>query len=74
MRPLGEKLAALARASEANGFDAASWEEFRRTGMELCERMLVHVQKEEMALLPLLEESMDGEIEAQLYEVYVGNG
>jgi hypothetical protein len=36
--------------------------------------MLVHVQKEEMALLPLLEESMDGEMEARLYEAYVGNG
>jgi hypothetical protein len=27
-----------------------------------------------MVLLPLLEESMDGETEAQLYEAYVGNG
>lgn len=29
--------------------------------------MLVHVQKEEMALWPLLEEAMDGEMEARLY-------
>jgi hemerythrin-like domain-containing protein len=74
MRPLGAKLAALARAGEANGFDDANWTEFRRVGTELCERMLVHVQKEEMALLPLLEESMDGEVEARLFEAYVGNG
>jgi hemerythrin-like domain-containing protein len=74
MRPLGERLAALARAGEASGFDDASWEEFRRLGMELCERMLAHVQKEEMALLPLIDESMDGEMEARLYEEYVGNG
>ena len=30
--------------------------------------MLAHVQKEEMALLPLLEEGMDAETEAALYE------
>src|SRR5271157_5441574 len=74
MRPLGERLSALARAGEASGFDDASWDEFRRLGMELCERMLAHVQKEEMALLPLLDESMDSEMEARLYEEYVGNG
>jgi hemerythrin-like domain-containing protein len=74
MRPLGQRLSALARAAEAGGFDNASWEEFRRLGMELCERMLAHVQKEEMALLPLIDQSMDGEMEARLYEEYVGNG
>jgi len=31
------------------------------------------VQKEEMALLPLLEESMDAQTEARLYETYVEN-
>jgi hypothetical protein len=35
--------------------------------------LLAHVQKEEMALLPLLEESMDAETEARLYEQYVEN-
>ena len=74
MRPLGRRLAALARAGEASGFDEASWTEFRQLGLELCERMLAHVQKEEMALLPLIEESMDADMEARLYEEYVENG
>ena len=73
MRPLGHRLAALAREGVASGFDEASWTEFRQLGQELCERMLAHVQKEEMALLPLIEESMDAEMEARLYEEYVGN-
>lgn len=73
MRPLGERLAALSRAAASNGFDDASWDEFRRIGLELCERMLAHVQKEEMALLPLLEESMDADTEMRLYQDYVGN-
>jgi hemerythrin-like domain-containing protein len=71
IRPLGADLAKLARQAKTQGFDAARWEEFRRLGQELCERMLAHVQKEEMALLPLLDENMDAEAEAQLYQKYV---
>jgi len=73
MRPIGTKLARLARDA-ATGFDQINWEEFRRLGLELCDRMLAHVQKEEMALLPLLEEYMDAEAEARLYQEYVENG
>jgi hemerythrin-like domain-containing protein len=73
MRPLGLQLAALAREASGKGFDQARWDEFRRIGLELCERMLAHVQKEEMALLPLLDEVMDAESEARLYESYVEN-
>lgn len=73
MRPLGIRLAALARGAAVHGFDAPGWDEFRRLGQELCERMLAHVQKEEMALLPLLEETMDAETEARLYQDYVEN-
>lgn len=71
MRPLGIRVAKLARDAAARGFDAASWDEFRRFAQELCERMLAHVQKEEMALLPLLEESMDAETEARLLQDYL---
>lgn len=73
MRPLGKRVAAIARAALANGFAPAEWEEFMRLGQELSERMLAHVQKEEMALLPVIEESMDSETEARLYEEYVEN-
>ncbi len=73
MRPVGVRLAALARNAAAGGFDAAAWEEFRRLAQDLCDRLLAHVQKEEMALLPVLEDSMDAETEARLYEEYVEN-
>ncbi len=73
MRPLGARLAKLSRAAAAGGSDDASWAELRQVGLELCERMLTHVQKEEMALLPLIEESMDVETEERLYEDYVEN-
>jgi hemerythrin-like domain-containing protein len=71
IRPLGVRVAALARAAAAHGFDDAAWNEFRRSGEELCERMLAHVQKEEMALLPLLEECMDADTQARLLQEYL---
>jgi hemerythrin-like domain-containing protein len=70
IRPLGTCIAVLAREAVGRGFDAARWDVFRRVGQELSERMLMHVQKEEMALLPLLEESMDPDTEACLYQDY----
>ena len=73
MRPIGTLLAGLARMAERDGFTANSWTEFCRLGQELCERMLAHVQKEEMALLPLLEENMDRDTEIRLYQEYAEN-
>lgn len=73
MRPLGVRVAAIARAAAANGFTAADWEEFTRLGQLLSDHMLAHVQKEEMALLPVIEENMDPETEARLYQEYVEN-
>jgi iron-sulfur cluster repair protein YtfE (RIC family) len=35
--------------------------------------MLIHVQKEEAALLPLIEDTMGEEAEMRLYDVYTGN-
>lgn len=71
MRPLGVRLAGLAREAAARGFATATWDEFRRCGQELCERMLAHIQKEEMALLPLLDDSMDADTEARLLQEYL---
>ncbi len=73
MRPIGVRLAALARTAGAQGFDAAGWDEFRRLGSDLCERLRAHVDKEDMALLPLLDETMDTETEARLFQEYVEN-
>lgn len=71
IRPIGMRLATVARRAMAAGFDAATWEEFCRLGQELCGLMHGHVQKEEMALLPLIEDSMDAHTEARLFEEYL---
>jgi len=74
MRPVAEQLAEQVRAAQAIGFDAASWKEFSRLGAEFVQRMVVHVQKEEMALLPLLDDTMDGATEARLLDAYLRIG
>lgn len=73
IRPLGARLAALAQESGGRPFDAAKWDEFWRSGQELCEHIRGHVQKEEMALLPAIEEDMEPDTEARLYQEYMDN-
>ena len=74
MRPLGGKARSLCGAAQKSGFDAQSWQEFQRAGAEFVQRMLIHVQKEEMALLPLIDGTMDSATETRLCDVYAGNG
>ena len=62
MRPLAERLVAMA----GQGLDDNAWAEFRQVGIELAERMVSHIQKEEMALLFALEEMVDEEADARL--------
>jgi hemerythrin-like domain-containing protein len=71
IRPIGNEIARLARAAVTQGFDAATWVRFARLGQELSQRLLVHVQKEEMVLLPLIEDTMDADTEARLYQEYM---
>lgn len=73
IRPIGARVAAIARAATTSGFAAAEWEEFSRLARDLSDRMLAHVQKEEMALLPIIDENMDPETEERLYQEYVEN-
>ena len=73
MRPLGKRVAALAREGLTQGFDPSRWGAFCNLGQELCERMLAHVQKEEMALVPMLDEVLDADADARLCQDYSGN-
>ena len=73
MLPIADKVAADARDALANGFTADSWMAFTSVTGELIERMLAHIQKEEMALLPMLDELLDPETDMQLVELYADN-
>lgn len=71
--PVGEAVSALARAALQDGFSDRNWPQFKSRTGELIERMLAHIQKEEMALLPMLEDLLDPETDLQLSENYGGD-
>lgn len=68
--PLGKQVAEMAREALENGFTDASWAAFRDAAGELIERMFSHIQKEEMALLPMLEDILDEETDMDLATAY----
>ena len=51
---------------QANPADA----QVKRLGLELAERLVAHVQKEEMSLLPALEDLVDEDADAELSASY----
>ena len=71
IRPIGAALVKLIGEVRGNSFDAARWAEFRQLGQQLVNSLVPHAQKEDMALLPMLEDQMDAETEARLYQEYV---
>lgn len=56
----------LARQAAAGHVDAESWDRLRVLVMELVERQVAHIQKETMALLPLLDDLLDAATDAEL--------
>lgn len=66
--PLGQELVTMAAAAGSSAAD--DWAAFRRTGAELCRLMIEHIQKEEMALLPMLEDLLDDESDMELSTLY----
>jgi len=64
--PLARRLVELARAARDAGFGAAAWSEFHAAGAELTERLVSHIQKEEMGLLPQLDDLLDESADQQL--------
>jgi len=70
MLPLGQEIDTRAKAALENGFSEDEWTAFRNIAGELIERMFAHIQKEEMALLPILEDVLDPETDMELSETY----
>ncbi len=68
--PLARELVTKAEGALAAGFDAGRWESFCQLAGELIERMISHIQKEEMALLFALEELVDEDTDSQLAMEY----
>ena len=67
-----EVVAALLPLVEAGPatLDAAQAGDFRRLALELVERQVAHIQKESMALLPMLDDLLDDEADRELSFAY----
>ena len=70
IREVAAELLPLARAAQAGTLDAAGWRALTQGTLELIERQVSHIQKETMALLPLLDELLDDESDGQLALAY----
>jgi len=57
---------ALAQAARESGFSPEDWGKFRRLCGELSERLTSHIEKEDRALLPVMEEAMTMELDTEL--------
>lgn len=70
IRDLCTELRPLALALADGPLAAPRQAEFRRLALELVERMVAHIQKETMGLLPLLEDLLDDETDRELALAY----
>ena len=55
-----------AGAARAGGFSPQTWGSFRRLCGELVERLTSHIEKEERALIPEMEDALTPEIDSEL--------
>lgn len=69
--PLAQELAGQAeKAVAGGGFTAERWAAFHAQGMELCEREISHIQKEEMGLLAAIAMYVDADADRELAALY----
>ena len=68
--PLGTRLAEMAGAASQSGFTSESWTEFRRMSGEFIDGLRGHIDKEEMGLVPMLEDVLDENRDAELIQSY----
>lgn len=66
MREAAAEIQEIAKATAANGYSNDSWAAFRRLTGELSERLRSHIEKEEMSLVPSLEDMLDADLDAEI--------
>ncbi len=73
IRPLTERLATLAGEARQAPFTPERWRHFRELAAEIVERLGAHIQKEEMGLLPLLDDVLEEDDDAALAVDYAAS-
>ena len=70
IRAVAAELLPLAHAAAAGTLDGAGWDALRRGALEIVERQVAHIQKETMALLPMLDDLLDEDTDRDLALLY----
>jgi len=70
IRDVATELLPLTQAATTGTLDGAGWNVFKRGALELVERQVAHIQKEEMALLPMLDDLLDDDTDRELAFAY----
>jgi hemerythrin-like domain-containing protein len=70
IREVAAEILPLARAAATGALDAAGYDTLRRGALEMVERQVAHIQKETMALLPLLDDLLDEDVDRELAFAY----
>ncbi len=68
IEPIAEDVIGGSRAALAGGFSDDSWNTFRIAAADLVTKLQAHIDKEEMALLPMLEDMLDPETDMAFAE------
>ena len=70
IRAVADELLPMTRAATAGTLDGAGWIALRRGALEIVERQVAHIQKETMALLPLVDDLLDEDEDRELALAY----
>jgi hemerythrin-like domain-containing protein len=70
IRAVGRDLLPLVQRAVAGSIDEPGWSRLRPLALELAERLVAHIDKETMALLPLVDELLDEEADRELAFAY----
>jgi len=73
IREVAAELMDLLRASRQQALPAQDWAALKAVGLEIVERMVAHIQKEEMALLPAIEAWIDESDDEALMLAYAAS-
>lgn len=74
LRAVAAELQPLARQLADGSLPAPQRATLQRLALELVERQVAHIQKETMALLPMLDDLLDEETDRQLAFAYTAGG
>jgi len=71
--PLGNQLVEIIKEARIDGFTPESWQKFKQYGSEFADRLTDHASKEEIGLVPIIDELLVASVDADLAVKYIDN-